>query len=150
MRGLPQQLVATPPRIAADSPTERAALGYLHGNCGGCHGPGSALTSLGMSLAYPVDPASQGEAPAIETTFGRPSRFSLPGAQAGASVRVAAGRPASSVLLARMRSHSRFARMPPLGTRVVDEQAADLDRAMDFIGAGFGPARQRNREGEQP
>ena len=126
VRGLPQQLVASAPRIAAASPTERAALGYLHGNCGGCHGPDSSLKSLGMSLAYPVDPAHDGEAPAIATTFARPSRFALPGAQAGASVRVTPGRPERSVLLARMRSHSRIARMPPLGTRVVDEQAADL------------------------
>jgi hypothetical protein len=126
LRGLPGQLLARAPRIAASSATERAALGYLHGNCGGCHGPQSSLASLDMSLAYPVDPGDEGRAPAIETTFGRASRFALPGAQAGASVRVAPGQPDRSVLLARMRSHGRFARMPPLGTQVVDERAADL------------------------
>src|SRR5262245_54315893 len=33
LRHLPDQVLAQPPRIAATSPTERAALGYLHANC---------------------------------------------------------------------------------------------------------------------
>ncbi len=37
--GLPKSLLDKAPRIAAASPTERAALGYLHGNCGHCHNP---------------------------------------------------------------------------------------------------------------
>ena len=33
LRNLRADLLARPPRIAASSPAERAALGYLHGNC---------------------------------------------------------------------------------------------------------------------
>src|SRR5215218_1847983 len=35
--GFPQHLLDQPPRITASSQKERAALGYLHGNCGHCH-----------------------------------------------------------------------------------------------------------------
>ncbi|HWM85607.1 MAG TPA: hypothetical protein VNO33_07210, partial [Kofleriaceae bacterium] len=119
VRGLPESMLRTPPRIAAASPTERAALGYLHGNCGGCHGAGGALASLGLTLAYTVEPDGD-RAAARDSTFARPSRFALPGAPAGApSLRVAPGRPDQSVLLARMGSASPISRMPPLGTRVV-------------------------------
>ena len=34
LRNLPAALAAAPPGIAAPTPTARAALGYLHGNCG--------------------------------------------------------------------------------------------------------------------
>ncbi len=44
LRNLPRRYVEQPPRIAAASPTERAALGYLHGNCGHCHNDAGALT----------------------------------------------------------------------------------------------------------
>src|SRR5688572_686918 len=37
LRNLPEALLRRPPRIMAATPTERAALGYLHGNCGYCH-----------------------------------------------------------------------------------------------------------------
>ena len=37
VRGLPTRVTASPPRIVAPTPTARAALGYLHANCGGCH-----------------------------------------------------------------------------------------------------------------
>jgi mono/diheme cytochrome c family protein len=90
---LPDALVATPPRIAARTPTERAALGYLHGNCGGCHEPHGALSELEMDL----------RANAIATTVGRRDR-----------------------LLARMSSRAPHLQMPPLGTRVVDDDAVAL------------------------
>ncbi len=124
--GAPASLVREPPRIAARSATERAALGYLHGNCGGCHNPRGSLAPLGMSLLHSLR-ARSGDAPAIATTVGRPSAFPLPGASVGAaSVRVAPGRPDRSVLLTRMRAESPLARMPPLGTHLVDRDAVDL------------------------
>jgi hypothetical protein len=54
------------PRIAARTPTERAALGYLHGNCGGCHNTRTSLASLEMELT------ADGT---LATTIGRASRF---------------------------------------------------------------------------
>ena len=130
LRGLPPALLRQPPRIAARTPLERAALGYLHGNCGGCHNPGGSLAALDLSLAYPVvDGAAGGDQvpPARRTTESRPSRFPLPGAAAGVpSLRITPGAPDASVLLARMRTRNPSAQMPPMGTALVDHQAIDL------------------------
>jgi hypothetical protein len=51
LRNLPRRHVVQPPRIAAASPTERAALGYLHGNCGHCHNDDGALAGVELVLA---------------------------------------------------------------------------------------------------
>jgi hypothetical protein len=48
--GSPKSLLDKAPRIAAASPTERAALGYLHGNCGHCHNPQGPLQNVGLFL----------------------------------------------------------------------------------------------------
>jgi hypothetical protein len=141
--GLPDDLVRTPPRISARSPTERAALGYLHGNCGGCHDPAGSLGALGLALGYSVAADRTGPAAAIATTFERPSRFRPPG-QRGTALRIAPGRPAKSVLLARMTSHGAIARMPPLGTRVVDHAAAQLIERWITEAAGSAGAANPN------
>ena len=115
VRGLPAELVEDPPRIAG-TPLERAALGYLHGNCGGCHRADGPLASLGMVLAQPA----RGDDPVARTAIGRPSRFRAPG------LRIAPGDPDASVLLTRMRARTPVAQMPPLGTRLVDDEATQL------------------------
>lgn len=120
LRGLSPGLLESPPRIVARTPTERAALGYLHGNCGGCHRENGPLASLDMSLAYAL---GTGEADAITTTFDRPSQFSPVD---GPSIRIMPGHPGRSVLLKRMRARDPVTAMPPLGTRVVDEAAVKL------------------------
>lgn len=51
LRRLPRALIETPPRIAAVSGTERAALGYLHGNCSHCHNDNGAPTPVKLVLA---------------------------------------------------------------------------------------------------
>ncbi|MCW5808411.1 MAG: hypothetical protein KIT31_39035 [Deltaproteobacteria bacterium] len=99
------------PRIEG-SPVERAALGYLHANCGGCHRADGPVAAVGLDL---TDPAA-----ARRTAIGRPSDFGAP------KRRVAPGAPADSVLLARMRALDPLSRMPPLGTRVVDDAATHL------------------------
>lgn len=101
----------TSPRIAARTATERAALGYLHANCGHCHRADGALASLDMSLA-------DGHAPA--STVDRPSRISP------AKKRVAPHAPDDSVLVERMKSREAATQMPPLGTQVVDAEGVDL------------------------
>jgi hypothetical protein len=111
LRGLPAELPILPPRIAARTPTERAALGYLHGNCGGCHRDDGPLASLGLVLA-------NGEA--LRTAVGRPSRFGAP------ALRIAAGAPDASVLVTRLRSRAAATQMPPIGTAVVDDEAVRL------------------------
>lgn len=123
VRGLPPRLLAAPPRIDARTPTERAALGYLHGNCGGCHRDEGPVARLGMRLAHDLDAPAP---PAIATTLGVPSRFALPSEPDAPALRVVPGDPEASVLLARMRSRDPFTQMPPLGTHVVDEEAVRL------------------------
>ncbi len=144
IENLPARFMRQPPRIAARDATERAALGYLHGNCGGCHNPRTSLGTLGLTLSYELEePALD----AIATTFDRASRFLPPGLspEAGA-LRVAPGAPESSVLLARIRSRSPSVQMPPLGTQVVDERAARLIETW----IREAPARAADRIARQP
>ena len=123
LRGLPPSHLARPPRIEARSPIERAALGYLHGNCGGCHRDTGALAGLGMRLAHDSSEALE---PALASTVGVASGFALPDAPTLPALRVAPGRPDSSVLLARIRSRDPYSQMPPIGTHVVDDEAVRL------------------------
>jgi hypothetical protein len=114
VRGLSPRLLARPPRIAAPTPTARAALGYLAANCGGCHNQDGPLAGLEMTLDLATGPA-----PVLDTTVGRPSRY-LPPGTTGDPLRIAPGRPDLSVLVARMRSRDPLVQMPPLGTTAVD------------------------------
>jgi len=123
-RGLVQNLPAahraTPPRIAARTPTERAALGYLHGNCASCHNASGPLERLDLRLDYPL--AAGGTAPAIASTLGVASRFT----RGGATQRVAAGDPEHSVLFARVTADDPVTQMPPFGRHLVDATATNL------------------------
>jgi hypothetical protein len=124
VRGLPARFTQTPPRIAARSPTERAALGYLNTNCGVCHTGLGELASLSFALNYTLGRGA-GEAPALLTSVGRPSKFKVPGA-ADIIERVSAGHPDKSMIVARMASRYPLLQMPPLGTRLVDDAAVGL------------------------
>jgi mono/diheme cytochrome c family protein len=114
------------PRIDARTPTERAARGYLHGNCGGCHDAAGPLAELDMDLRWSVHDAAGQDAPALVTTIDRGSRAALASDPSAPRVRVVPGEPDQSVLLGRMRSRHAVHQMPPLGTRVVDEEATAL------------------------
>ena len=127
LRNLPDGYLQSPPRIAARSATERAALGYLHANCGSCHVAGGELASLAFSLEYPVTLQPGEGPPAVVTALGRPSKFQVPGWQERVP-RLLAGDPDGSVLFARITSRNPVSQMPPLGTRLVDEAAVKLLR----------------------
>jgi hypothetical protein len=127
VRGLPPHLADGAPRIAAKTPTARAALGYLHSNCGNCHAASGELASLALSLNYPLAAPSAGGPPAIVTMVGRTSKF-VPSTWDGPAERVRMGDPDRSVLVARLASRNPVAQMPPLGSRLVDEQAVALIR----------------------
>ena len=121
--GLPASVRDRPPRIEARSPTERAALGYLHGNCGHCHNATGKLRDLGLVLSQSV---SAPEPAALATTLDRPFHDPPPGLAPEAQVRIAPGQPDRSGLLARVASRSLALQMPPLGTALVDEAAVAL------------------------
>ena len=99
------------PRIAGDE-TARAALGYLHGNCGGCHN--ARLAGVGMVLRSSVD-----HDVVRPTTFGIISHYAP-------RARIAPGDANASVIVERMSSRSPVAQMPPLATRLVDRDAVQL------------------------
>ena len=123
VRGLPPQLLAHPPRIDAATPTARAALGYLHANCGSCHDRQGPLAPVGLALAHEV--GSRDGMTAVLASVRAPSRFRIP-AVAGDSFRVVPGRPELSALIYRMRSREPVAQMPPLGSAVVDKDGVAL------------------------
>ena len=127
LRNLPQQLIDKAPRIAAASPTERAALGYLHGNCGHCHADPAATTAavpVGIVLAQDVQsPAATAQV--MRSMLGAPSRF-IPSGRTAAVPIVAPGDSRNSVLLLRMRSRNPQVQMPPLGTAITDSAALAL------------------------
>lgn len=117
LRGLPPELLAQPPRIAAASPAERAAFGYLHANCGHCHHAQGAPVPL--VLAQSVADAAGSAARVRASLLDEPARWRPAGA-AGDARRVVPGRPGASLLLQRMRSRDPLQQMPPLGTRLAD------------------------------
>jgi mono/diheme cytochrome c family protein len=127
VRGLPAAIALAPPRIEAPSPTARAALGYLHANCGGCHTGVGELKSLAFALNYPLACPRGEPPPVLLTAVGQPSKFKVPG-EADTIERVCAGRPERSVVVARMASRHPLVQMPPLGSRIVDEEALQLIR----------------------
>jgi len=121
-----KELAIHPPRVRENDPVARAAIGYLSGNCGGCHNGTGPLARLGMNLLH-------GEA--VEPTASEPARltavdvgggFLVPGHGPETSRRVAPGAPERSALLYRMKSRRPSSQMPPLGTVVRDEEAVQL------------------------
>jgi len=122
LRGLPPSLAATPPRIAAASPDERATLGYLHANCGICHNRLGPLAGVGLDLLQSVsegpDSVERVRASALAVRALRPV--------GGAEVRVLAGKPEHSVLFRRMGARNPLDQMPPLGTEKPDREALTL------------------------
>ena len=121
--GLPASLA--PPRITAASATERAALGYLHGNCGHCHNERGPLSNVGLFLRQALDASSQ----AVATTFAHPMKKPAPGQSPDAVSRIEPGYPERSALLQRIASRYPALQMPPLGTALVDEAAVALLRS---------------------
>ncbi len=120
--GLPASLA--PPRITAASATERAALGYLHGNCGHCHNERGPLSNVGLFLRHALDASSQ----AVATTWAHPMKKPAPGQSPDAVSRIEPGHPERSALLQRIASRYPALQMPPLGTALVDEAAVALLR----------------------
>jgi hypothetical protein len=146
VRGLPAYVTEVPPRIAATTPTARAALGYLNANCGGCHTGLGDLSSLSFALNYTLNRPPGVAPPALLTAVGQPSRFRVPGVPEAVE-RVSAGHPDLSVVVQRMSSRHPLVQMPPLGTRIVDDEAVNLVRR--WIADDLGPAEPSPATNEQ-
>jgi len=125
LRNLPPALLKQPPRIVADTPVERAALGYLHGNCSHCHNTSSRAAPLSLTLAQrAADPAAS-RREVLQSVLDRHGRYGQSD-DAVVDAIVAPGLPDRSLLIARMRSRQPHLQMPPLGTSAPDTQALEL------------------------
>jgi hypothetical protein len=123
LHNLAPRFVEQPPRIAATSPTERAALGYLHGNCGHCHNDAGALAGVELVLAQQADAAAQSSEQTIQSLLGHSSRFRPQGADSAQRVARDGG---THVLTLRMKTNNPIARMPPLGVQQFDAEGVAL------------------------
>lgn len=121
--GMPESIRTGTPRIQSRSALERAALGYLHGNCGHCHNPASKLKNLGLFLRYDPHAAVQ---PALLSTVLQPIRKAAPGQSKEAVLRIDPGRPERSALAERIGARAHPKQMPPLGTELIDQKAFAL------------------------
>ena len=109
--------------VAGPTPTTRAVLGYLHGNCSHCHND-AALPALDLSLAQSAARRQESAVRSLIGLVGRYGRYRPAGA--AETRRVRPGHAGQSMLLARMKSHDPLVRMPPIGVSVVDERAVAL------------------------
>jgi hypothetical protein len=125
VRGLPAALLDQPPSILAASPVERAALGYLHANCGHCHNNSDLRVPLRLTLTQrAADPAIAREE-ALRSAVNAASRYRPTGSDSHTLV-VAPGSPKHSVLAMRMQSRDSRVQMPPLGTSLPDPEGLAL------------------------
>ncbi len=122
LRNLPDEFLQHPPRIAAATPVGRAALGYLHGNCGTCHNDAGTLDTLDLVLLQKASNSAGSLARTLETTLHYPGETVSP----GVSTRIKPGDAAASALFFRLHSRNPVTRMPPLGRRVPDQEAIAL------------------------
>ncbi len=125
IRNLPPELLARPPVITAASATERAALGYLHGNCGHCHNDNGSPAPVGLVLAQSVTDAAASTARILRSALNVAGRY-RPATGTGVQPLIKPARPDESVLPQRMRSRHAATQMPPLGTRTVDMEGVAL------------------------
>jgi hypothetical protein len=88
--------------IAAHAPDERAALGYLHGNCGHCHNA-KALEATGLFFAQSAASSAHSADAARKSVAER-----------------------APEILRRVRSANPYVRMPPLGVTVADDQGLEV------------------------
>jgi hypothetical protein len=106
-------------------PTTRAALGYLHANCGHCHNPrGTSWPDTRMLLR--LEPADSERAPEATALYRSVVGQTLDYYRSELDYRVVPGDPDASALLERMRLRLPMEQMPPLATEEVDEQGLAL------------------------
>lgn len=143
LKRLPRPLLDRPPAIQGATPAERAALGYLHGNCGHCHNDVGPMRNLGFSLWHRETSGRKGAERTIATAVGQALKGHVPGQAPDATLRIEPGQPERSVLLQRMTSRNPIVQMPPVATVIPDDDAIrhltqwirDLDAPVRSTGA---------------
>lgn len=125
LRGLPTGLLTQPPRIAGGSPLERAALGYLHANCGHCHNRSGNQAPVPLTLAQSALQPEASRRTVLASMVNMTSRYQVPGAAQRTQL-LQPGDSQHSLLVHRMASRQALAQMPPLGSEWPDTQAITL------------------------
>ena len=121
------------------TPTQQAALGYLHGNCSGCHG--GEFPMVGLDMQVRVGLATVCETATYETALGTQpgSDCSTPGVDSAwgtaGVLRVDAGDATNSAIYLRMNSRGDFNQMPPVGTEDID--STGLGAIQTWINGGI-------------
>lgn len=130
------ELVTDPPRIRTVDPVARSAMGYLSGNCGGCHNRTGSLSRLGLVLLHDVGADPSSAEPALATALDASGRYAIPEVGWELSRLLAPGDPSRSAIAHRMGSRRPSSQMPPLGTVIADEEAlALITRWIETLGA---------------
>jgi hypothetical protein len=115
------------------TPVERAALSYLHVNCGlACHNPspGAAAWWTGFYLRLEVGKlATVADTAAYRTGVGKESYIVDPSRPDRYLMLIAPGQPEQSAVVYRDSQRDSFMQMPPLGTHTVDESGLSAVRA---------------------
>lgn len=119
LRNARRDLLERPPRIQADTPAARSALGYLDANCASCHRADRPIPGLDLDFRHTSRVARGMDEPGLRTTLLRPAALT------GAHPRLQPGAPDRSLLLQRMASRRPSSQMPPLGTVLVDQAAVE-------------------------
>jgi hypothetical protein len=116
-----RQLLSQPPAgnfSVPGSDTARAALGYLHANCGTCHNDKATLMAPGRFWLTTKALGSVEETPTFVTTVNQPvSNVLLPGLP---EQLIAPGNADLSTVYVRMGERGNALQMPSLGTEQVD------------------------------
>ena len=123
---LPKRFMSDPPVVTANSPRERAVLGYLSANCGGCHNSTDPLSTLGMYLKRSIDISPEAAKLELETVIGHKSKYQIPELNVDRSYRILPGDPSKSAITYRMATRNPYRQMPPLGTKIIDKEALEL------------------------
>jgi hypothetical protein len=114
-----------PPPLAPGAPLERAALGWLHMNCGvSCHNasPSAGASCVGLDLKLGATERGDSMQTAIvRTTVNQPTTVLRLRDASAPKVRIVPGHPEESAIYMRAHSRAPTLAMPPLATHAIDE-----------------------------
>lgn len=116
------------PLTLPGSATDRAALGYLHANCGVCHNPQSFVYSI-VDMQLWLDSSKLSSVTGTSTYTSTANKTLTSSNPSTGTARIVPGKSAESDLWIRMGQRGTLTQMPPLGTEDVDTTGHDAVKA---------------------
>ena len=108
------------PRIHSKTDLGRAAMGYMHANCGHCHNPNGRAAMTRQYLRHSMQATDEHTEPAYLTTVNQPTRsFQIPGISK--TFRILPAEPDLSAVHYRLDRGS----MPSVGKKIIDRDAVE-------------------------